>query len=63
MPIYLCFLTVIMCFFVCLRIAHQVLAQIKRDGIQELVVLPLYPHYSISTSASSLKIIKAIFDK
>ena len=41
----------------------QVLKQIKRDGIQELVIIPLYPHYSISTSASSLKIIKAIFEK
>ena len=43
--------------------SSQVLTQIKRDGIQELVIIPLYPHYSISTSASSLKIIKEVLEK
>ena len=33
----------------------ETLAQIKKDGITQLVALPLYPHYSISTSGSSLK--------
>lgn len=30
--------------------------QIKQDGITRLVVLPLYPQFSISTSASSLRL-------
>jgi protoporphyrin/coproporphyrin ferrochelatase len=33
----------------------ETLAQVKKDGITQLVALPLYPHYSISTSGSSLK--------
>lgn len=33
----------------------EAIAQIKQDGITRLVVLPLYPQYSISTSGSSLK--------
>lgn len=35
--------------------AKDAVAQIKRDGITKLVVLPLYPQYSISTTGSSLK--------
>ncbi len=31
------------------------LAAIKRDGVERLVVLPLYPQFSISTSGSSLR--------
>jgi ferrochelatase len=31
------------------------LAAMKRDGIERLVVLPLYPQFSISTSGSSLR--------
>ena len=30
--------------------------QIKADGVTRLVVLPLYPQFSISTSASSLRL-------
>ncbi|WP_287128999.1 ferrochelatase [Candidatus Cyanaurora vandensis] len=33
------------------------LTQIKADGIEKLVVLPLYPQYSISTSGSSYKLL------
>jgi protoporphyrin/coproporphyrin ferrochelatase len=33
----------------------ETLNQVKKDGITQLVALPLYPHYSISTSGSSLK--------
>jgi protoporphyrin/coproporphyrin ferrochelatase len=33
---------------------EEALAQIERDGINRLVVLPLYPQYSISTTGSSL---------
>ncbi|XP_043698329.1 ferrochelatase-2, chloroplastic isoform X2 [Telopea speciosissima] len=36
-------------------------AQIKRDGITKLVVLPLYPQFSISTSGSSLRLLEGIF--
>jgi len=34
---------------------RDTIGQIKRDGITKLVVLPLYPQYSISTTGSSLK--------
>ena len=37
------------------------LAAIKADGIQRLVVLPLYPQFSISTSGSSLRILESEF--
>ena len=30
--------------------------QVKQDGITKLVVIPLYPQFSISTSASSLRL-------
>lgn len=33
----------------------EAIAKIKQDGITRLVVLPLYPQYSISTSGSSIK--------
>ncbi|WMV29493.1 hypothetical protein MTR67_022878 [Solanum verrucosum] len=36
-------------------------ARIKRDGITKLVVLPLYPQFSISTSGSSLRLLESIF--
>ena len=35
--------------------------QIKADGITKLVVLPLYPQFSISTSGSSLRLLEQIF--
>jgi len=34
---------------------EEAVAQIKRDGIERLVVLPLYPQFSISTSGSSFR--------
>lgn len=34
---------------------NEALHRIERDGITELVVLPLYPQYSVSTTGSSLK--------
>jgi len=34
---------------------------IKRDGINRLVVLPLYPQFSISTSGSSLRLLEQYF--
>ena len=34
---------------------EEAIASIKRDGVEKLVVLPLYPQYSISTSGSSFR--------
>ena len=34
----------------------QVLRRVQDDGVEQLVVVPLYPHYSVSTSGSSLKV-------
>ncbi|MEI6428492.1 MAG: ferrochelatase [Pseudanabaena sp. ELA607] len=41
----------------------EALAQIKADGIERLVVIPLYPQYSISTSGSSLKQLDELWAK
>ena len=35
--------------------------QIKRDRITRLVVLPLYPQFSISTTGSSIRVLEHIF--
>jgi protoporphyrin/coproporphyrin ferrochelatase len=35
--------------------ARQVLTELHQQGIKKLVALPLYPHYSIATSGSSLQ--------
>ncbi|XP_031488336.1 ferrochelatase-2, chloroplastic [Nymphaea colorata] len=35
--------------------------QIKRDRITKLVVLPLYPQFSISTSGSSIRVLQTMF--
>lgn len=37
--------------------------QIKQDGITRLVVLPLYPQFSISTSASSLRLFENMLQR
>ncbi|MBS1812046.1 MAG: ferrochelatase [Acidobacteria bacterium] len=34
---------------------NEAMHRIERDGITELIVLPLYPQYSVSTTGSSLK--------
>ncbi len=45
--------------YVAMRYWHpfteSAVADIKADGINEVVVLPLYPHFSISTSGSSFR--------
>ena len=45
--------------YICMRYWHpfteEAIASIKRDGVEKLVVLPLYPQYSISTSGSSFR--------
>lgn len=40
---------------------EEVLEKIHADGINSLVILPLYPQYSISTSGSSLKLLQELF--
>ncbi|MBD2188706.1 ferrochelatase [Pseudanabaena mucicola] len=42
---------------------EEAIAKIKQDGITRLVVLPLYPQYSISTSGSSIKQLDAIWEQ
>jgi len=45
--------------YVAMRYWHpfteSAVADIKADGVEEVVVLPLYPHFSISTSGSSFR--------
>ncbi|XP_073155600.1 ferrochelatase-2, chloroplastic [Henckelia pumila] len=40
---------------------EEAIEQIKQDKITKLVVLPLYPQFSISTSGSSLRLLENIF--
>lgn len=40
---------------------EEAIHQIKKDRITKLVVLPLYPQYSISTSGSSIRLLQSIF--
>ncbi|MCO5577513.1 hypothetical protein L7F22_031344 [Adiantum nelumboides] len=42
---------------------EEALEQLKRDQITRLVILPLYPQFSISTSGSSLRVLEEIFRK
>ncbi|PIA30560.1 hypothetical protein AQUCO_05500095v1 [Aquilegia coerulea] len=42
---------------------EEAVHQIKNDGITRLVVLPLYPQYSISTSGSSIRLLQSIFQE
>ena len=45
--------------YVAMRYWHpfteSAVADLKADGVDEIVILPLYPHYSISTSGSSFR--------
>ncbi|MBD2462203.1 ferrochelatase [Oscillatoria sp. FACHB-1407] len=36
---------------------EEAIARIKRDGVDQLVILPLYPQFSISTSGSSFRLL------
>jgi ferrochelatase len=42
---------------------EEALEKIRRDKITELVIIPLYPQFSISTSGSSLRILQEEFAK
>jgi len=40
---------------------EEAVARIKRDGIEQLVILPLYPQFSISTSGSSFRLLERLW--
>lgn len=42
---------------------NEALERIKRDRIKELIILPLYPQFSVSTTGSSTKELVALFEK
>ena len=42
---------------------EEAIAQIKSDKIEELVVLPLYPQFSISTTGSSFRLLDRIWQR
>lgn len=51
--------------YVAMRYWHpyteEALDQVKRDGVSSLVILPLYPQFSVSTSGSSLRLLEQLF--
>ncbi|CAH9120098.1 unnamed protein product [Cuscuta epithymum] len=53
--------------YVAMRYWHpfteEAVQQIKRDRITRLVVLPLYPQYSISTTGSSIRVLQNMFGR
>ena len=53
--------------YVAMRYWHpfteEALDQIERDGVTELIVLPLYPHFSVSSTGSSTKELYAQLQK
>jgi protoporphyrin/coproporphyrin ferrochelatase len=42
---------------------EEAIALIKRDGIERVVILPLYPQFSISTSGSSFRLLEDLWQK
>ena len=42
---------------------EDAIARIKRDSISQLVVLPLYPQFSISTSGSSFRVLEKLWQE
>lgn len=42
---------------------EEALMEIQKDGINALVIVPLYPQFSISTSGSSLRVLQEEFSK
>jgi ferrochelatase len=42
---------------------EEAVARIKRDGIDRLVILPLYPQFSISTSGSSFRLLEQLWNE
>jgi ferrochelatase len=42
---------------------EEAIARIKRDQIEHLIILPLYPQFSISTSGSSFRLLKKLWQQ
>ncbi len=42
---------------------EEAITRIKRDGVEQLVILPLYPQFSISTSGSSFRLLEKIWSE
>ena len=42
---------------------NEIMQQIERDGINEIILLPLYPQYSVATTGSSVKEWKRLAEK
>jgi ferrochelatase len=42
---------------------EEALVQIKRDRVEKLVILPLYPQFSISTSGSSFRLLEKLWQE
>lgn len=42
---------------------EETLAQAEKDGIERLIVIPLYPHFSYSTTGSSLNELRRVVEK
>ncbi|NJK38164.1 MAG: ferrochelatase [Oscillatoriales cyanobacterium RM1_1_9] len=42
---------------------EEALAKIKRDKVEKLVILPLYPQFSISTSGSSFRLLNRLWEE
>lgn len=42
---------------------EEAIARLKRDGIDRLVILPLYPQFSISTSGSSFRLLEKLWQE
>lgn len=42
---------------------EEAIARIKRDGVDRLVILPLYPQFSISTSGSSFRLLEKLWQE
>lgn len=55
------------CTYVGMRYWHpfteEAIARIKRDQIENLVILPLYPQFSISTSGSSFRLLQKLWQE
>ncbi len=43
--------------------AHEIVTELLASGVEQCVALPLYPHYSIATSGSSLADLQRCLDK
>ncbi len=42
---------------------EEAIARVKRDGVDQLVILPLYPQFSISTSGSSFRLLERLWEE